>query len=163
VFTTFIDNFVFEVKVHKGTKHDQNAGHKFWFGYTQEGLASKDEVVTVAISHAILRLAKEGEKIVTELINEDDIPEVCSHCGHTAPDHHASCTPYYPENPDLSDEVRVAHGLPTKADMEYWENVPEVSCIETEPVKIKMIDATPRRDRKEVSERVLKLNKDFNF
>lgn len=150
VYTRFLDHFKFEVKIVKGKKGDQNAEGcgptaKPWMKYVQHGLASKREVVEKAIEKAIHALAEEGESIVSELIHEDHIGPICNHCGKVGGDHYPSCTPIYPENPDLSDEDRRKHGLLSHAEMEYWERVtPDVHEMQCDGApKLKMIDATP--------------------
>ena len=64
VYTTFLDNKKFHVKLVKGKYGDQNAGYvgpraPAWHQYIQTGLASKDEVVSLALKIASRIIKKE--------------------------------------------------------------------------------------------------------
>jgi hypothetical protein len=64
VYTTFLDNKKFHVKLVKGEYGDQNAGYvgpraPAWHQYIQTGLASKNEVVSLALKIASRIIKKE--------------------------------------------------------------------------------------------------------
>ena len=64
VFTTWIDNGKFNVKIVKGTKDNQNAGNTgpsapAWKEYIQEGYASKEAVVKQAFKIIRREIRKE--------------------------------------------------------------------------------------------------------
>lgn len=146
VYTTFKDHFIFDVKIVKGKKGDQNApgfgpSAKAWHSYTQRGVASTRDVATLAFDKAAELLVAEGHVLVTN-IHHDEYITICNHCGKQGGGHFDSCTPYYPENPDLSDEERAKHGLPSNA--EVFEGV-ENDCVNIEESNgIKMIDVHDR-------------------
>lgn len=64
IYTRFIDHGVFEVKIVKGVKNNQNAGNKGpkapGLKYTSKGIISKKDVVTDALRKArkLLKLRK---------------------------------------------------------------------------------------------------------
>lgn len=77
VYTTFIDHFEFKVKVVLGTKGNQNAGGTgpsapAWMEYIQKGVASKDEVVQLALFKAQERLLEEGLITKEEIFSYED-------------------------------------------------------------------------------------------
>lgn len=66
IYTTFLDNNKFHVKLVRGTKGNQNAGGTSpsapaWHEYLQEGLASKEKVVSQALKIARRLIEKEGK------------------------------------------------------------------------------------------------------
>jgi len=70
VYTVFLDNKEFNVKLVKGVKGNQNAGDRgpnapAWHEYVQKGLASKNEVVRQALKIA-KRLIEEKEITMQE-------------------------------------------------------------------------------------------------
>ena len=66
IYTTFLDHNVFDVKIVKGRKGTQNApgfgpNSKPWKKYIQRGVASKDQVVSIALKKIENWLYTRGE------------------------------------------------------------------------------------------------------
>jgi len=64
VYTTFLDHFLFSVKIVKGVKGNQNAtgfgpSAPAWIEYEQKDMASKNEVVSEALRRAKDKIREE--------------------------------------------------------------------------------------------------------